>query len=447
MNILPTLRLLTVVLLFGLGSVWAQVEELQLEPLTAHVDVLPRQTLTLLLRVTNTGNAVRTVQPQLELPPGWRLLLPPETLSLPPTEARTALFTLLVSAEATAGDYILPVLLEEGGVISATGAAFSVRVQRVDGLEAVLLEAPSFVLAEPYTLRFVVRNTGNSAHDVGLTASANPAMPVGVEPRSVRLEAGASQEVLVRVAVPASLASSASQRVRLTAQSMSAVALQATAQAAVDLIPRRLSAAAGLHTFPLLVEGSWRLEQGFGRGAPNLEVSGSGRLWDEDPGRLSLSYRPQSKLVEYLHPDFRVSAGERRFSLSPLSPAEDGTGLELEASMAPLRLRLLGYRRGGDRLGLQATAFGEHADASLNVFWQPELPGPLLGGSARYFPDLSPGQQVTFDLEVGAQLGAAHGLPGALRLGGSAAAGPFSLSLGWQGVPAVRVLSSWTEAR
>lgn len=158
------------------------------------------------------------------------------------------------------------------------------------------------------------------------------------------------------------------------------------------------------------------LEEGLG--TVRWEISGEGKLWDEEPGTLELRFgnRPtidsRSNFVEYSQPDFRLTLGEQRFSLSPLVRGGSGLGVSAQGTMqlAPeldFDTQVQAYTGSdGARFGLRMAALLlAQSEASINVLANPSGPDTLLSGQLRIFPEIEGLKTLDFEAEYGLQLG------------------------------------------
>ncbi len=427
-----------------LGTGYAQ--PLTFQAATPELAALPRETLNLALQLENTGDAPWRGLPELSLPQGWRAVLEPGEVALEPGESYLALFTVLVSGSAEAGEYTLPVTYTDPSGVKLS-ATYTVRVREVRELEMVLLEVPSYVVAAPYTARFSVRNAGNRPEQVTLRARDNLSLPLSTDPAQLRLASGEAVEVAVTAGVAADLGQSESHYLYLEASVPDDPEVVSSAGATVELIPRSLSEASAYHLFPLklwlgetLSTEPRAVPDRFG--GLNLSVSGVGQLWDEDPGTLDLqlgtgsSQTGDKNLVSYESPDFEVAAGEQSLSLAPLTASRDGVGLSAQHNFA---------FGASDRLEAQALVYGTPTEVgvglrtsaafgSLFEFGAYSLVsggpyGTVVGGELKLHPEFKGLTELNLETEYGLQTDTgARGF----RLGGAAAANEGALSVSWQ---------------
>lgn len=349
-----------------LGASYAQ--PLTFQAATPSLEALPRETVNLALQLTNTGNIPWRGLPKLSLPRGWRTVLEPGDVVLEPGESYLALFTVLVSASAEAGEYTLPVTYTDpaGTEFSAT---YTVRVKEVRKVELVLLEAPPYVVAAPYTARFSVRNAGNRPEQVTLRARDNLSLPLSTNPAQLRLASGEAVEITVTAGVSKDHGQSDSHYLYLEASVPDDAEVVSSAGATVELIPRSLSEASAYHLFPLklrlgetLTTEPQSVPNRFG--GLNLSVSGVGQLWDGDPGTLDFQLGTESSrtgeenLISYESPAFEVAAGEQSLSLSPLTASRNGVGLSAQHDFT---------FGAGDHLEAQALVYGTPTEVGVGL--------------------------------------------------------------------------------
>jgi len=429
-------------LLLGAGH----AQPLTFQAATPSLVALPRETVNLALQLENTGDVPWRGMPELRLPQGWRPVLKPGELVLEPGESYLALFTVLVSGSAEAGEYTLPVTYTDpsGAKLSAT---YTVRVREVRALETVLLEAPTYVIAAPYTARFSVRNAGNRPEQVTLRARDNLSLALSTDPAQLRLASGEVVEVAVTAGVAADLGQSESHYLYLEASVPDDPKVVSSAGATVELISRSLSEASAYHLFPLKL----RLGETLSTEPPavpdhfgglNLSVSGAGQLWDKDPGKLNFqlgtgsSRTGDKNLISYESSAFEVAAGEQSLALSPLTASRDGVGLSAQHDFAfgasdRFEAQVLVYGTPTEvGVGLRTSAaFGSLFELGAYSLLSGGPYGTVVGGELKLHPEL--GGLTELDLETEFGLQTDTGARG-FRLSGAAAANEGALSASWQ---------------
>jgi hypothetical protein len=184
---------------------------------------------------------------------------------------------------------------------------------------------------------------------------------------------------------------------------------------------------------------------GEGLGTLRWEVSGEGKLWDEDAGTLELRFgnRPtldsRHNFVEYSQPDFRLTLGEQRFSLSPLIRGGSGLGLSTQGTVQleperKLDAHAVAYMGGdGGRFGVRVAApLLAQTEASINVLTNPGKLNALLSGQLRIFPEISGLETFAFEGEYGLHLSNDASARYAANLSAEIAGGTDSLELSYR---------------
>lgn len=342
-------------LAFGQGAapVGASGPEVRATAVTPVVVAAPRATFTLGLRFENTGAQVAVFEPQVALPAGWTLLVPPGEVRLGAGEVRVVVFSVLLAADARAGAYLFPVTFAPFRTEPRQEVAFEVRVPEVQRVVLAVLDGPAYVASDRFTTRFLLRNDSNTPMTVRLTASSSASLPLALEPETAALEPGASIEVLVHATVPDRLVASTTHVLTLRAEHAELPDVQAVARSTSELVPHRSSATAAWRTFPLTVRWSFdgRYDGAFRAGRPLLEVFGAGALAEHDPGRFTVRLVarldrplvPEELVVSYRVAGSGVTLGDQAFTRSTLLPTEDGFGVSAEWRGEPIPgVRLVG---------------------------------------------------------------------------------------------------------
>lgn len=430
----------------GIGS----AQQLRLEVLTPPGEAVPRQAVTLGLAVHNESPDSWRGSARPQLPQGWRLLVPPEELALEEGETGRLFFTVVAPPTAAAGEYRLAVTLVGAKGAPEGEAVFAVRVRRVARVGISLLAAPRFVLSEPYTARFAVRNEGNVGLELKLSVTDNLQFPLTVGPAILRLAASEAAEVTVSVDVPPGLERSATHTLSLSAQASDDPLTRASHFLGVELVPTRPSGRTALHTFPLRVRFSSGLDattsgtSSARLGVPQIHVFGTGALWDKDPGSFSVSFKNavdfsrHENLVTYQRHDFRIAAGDQTFSLSPLLPGPSGFGLDARGAFRPWpAAEVAGHafaydNRSGTGLGARASLeLGSQAVLAANALLPFGSSAPVVAGQLELSPDIGGDGVLTLDLEYARRLADA-GSAAAFSVRGSAGTQHTGLDLAWR---------------
>src|SRR5690554_6292304 len=131
------LRILAIGLLMALPAprVLAQPGQVVLEPTTPRVEASPRGVVTLTYQVTNETGAPVSLIPRVELPEGWRLLVPPASLDLEGGSSGSGLFMVFVPPNERAGEHPVLLHLQEMSGLPVQPARFLVRVASLEQVE------------------------------------------------------------------------------------------------------------------------------------------------------------------------------------------------------------------------------------------------------------------------------------------------------------------------
>ncbi len=205
------------------------------------------------------------------------------------------------------------------------------------------------------------------------------------------------------------------------------------------------------HTFPLDLRIStnvnpYMLPTNFveGLGTLRWEVSGEGKLWEEDPGTLQLRFGTlpnvgnRDNFIDYSQPNFRLTLGEQSSSLSTLVSGDTSFGLDVQGTLRltselNLDAHVLAYTGDdGGNFGLRIAApHLAQTEASINVLANPGRRDTLLSGQLRIFPKVEGLETLDFGVEYGLQLSdvpTTH----AIDLNAALAEGPHSATLSYQ---------------
>ena len=402
----------------------------------------PHQAVSLVVKVTNHRRVPLAVSPQHGLFQGWTMVVPPEELTLAPGESQIVPFTVLPPGDVAPGSYTFPLAYRGPQADESAEALFTIVVPPVRRLEAKVLKAPGYALAEPYSVRFAVRNAGNGPEEVALSISDNLGMQLSLQPETVHLAPGETAEVVASVAVPSDLPQPERQRLTLTAKGGSDTDTAVTARATVDLIPQQLDEFSAFHTFPLRVRLSGDTSAlANPLGGTTVEVSGSGKLWDQDPGRFRLRLSntmdlgATKNLIEYRHPDFRLAAGDQNFSLSPLVTGGNGFGVNAQAQLdiaaaVEIGVQALAATGSSSHFGLGSTVtLFSQADILAYTLVPVGQAGVVWGARARLFPDVNGIASLGLEAEYARQPNVSAS---AFRTEAAVVAGPVSFGLDWR---------------
>lgn len=399
--------------------------------LNPSLPALPGRPVALLARVANEGNVPLRLEPQVEVPPGWVVLVPPPEVELTPLEQETVLMSVLPPAGARAGPQAVRVTWSDDRAGVSAPASFALAAPEEARLQVSLLASPGYTVAEPYRLRFSVRNAGNRPERVRLEVRENLGIPTRPTPATLRLEPGQSAEVTVQADVPASLARSAYHRVILMAVSDQAPQVQASAEASVELVARSAPLQAAYRWLP--VTAAWEARAGPAARHLVWEVTGSAVPEREGGGSLSVRLSEEGSLAVYQAPHWSAAAGRQTFALSPLTLFDrEADGVDVRGRLGGWEAVLQALEAADGRLAGLRLGYGRDTlhDTSVQVLAAPTSGWAVASASVRTAP--RPG--LYLEGEAGCALRPSAGCgPGALQAASTYAVGPWSLAARWEG--------------
>jgi len=175
------------------------VEVLPPPPITAR----PGEFITRVFTVTNQGTLDDVYTLRVTTPPGWLLLGLPGELALGAGESAKVFISVLVPAEAAAGEYelILWATSQADPTVSAEGVCI-IEVVPAAGVRVLPPPGEEVIPGETVTYAFIVENTGNVPDTFALEARSSRGYPVEVSPTTLSLPFGERGGVRVRLQVP-----------------------------------------------------------------------------------------------------------------------------------------------------------------------------------------------------------------------------------------------------
>ena len=403
----------------------------------------PGRPLALLAQVVNEGNVPLRLQPRVELPPGWVLLVPPPSEQLQPLQQEIVLMSVLPPAAARAGAATVRAWWTDEQLGVGAVASFPLTVPEAPRLQVDLLTSPGYTLSEPYRLRFSVRNAGNRPERVRLDVRENLGIPTHAVPGTLRLDPGQSAEVTVQADVPSDLSASAYHRVVLTAVSEQAPQVQASAAASVELVARTAPLQAAYRWLPLTA--TWDTRIGPVSRRQDFQVEGTAWLpaAPGDDRSLSLRLREAGSLAVYRAPRWSAALGRQTFALSPLTLFDrQADGLDVRGRLGGWEAVVQALQASGERQAGLRVGYGWDAlhDLSVQLLAAPDRGWTVVSAAAR----AAPLPALRLEGEAGCTLpGSSPGCgPGALRAAFAYAGQAWSLSLrgegrepGYEGTP------------
>ena len=398
-------------------------------PLNPPSAARPGKPLALLARLVNEGNVPLRLEPEVEAPSGWAVLVPPPSLDLAPQEQQTVLMSVLPPAGARAGPHALRVTWADAPSRVSAAAVFALQVPEEARLQVSLLSSPAYTVAEPYRLRFRVRNAGNRPESVRLEVRENLGIPTRAVPAALQLEPGQGEDVTVQADVPADLARSGYHRVVLTALSDRSPDVRASAETAVEVVPRSAPLQAAYRWLP--GTAAWGA-----RATPDTRrltwAFSTAALPTRGGGWLSLRLGEEDSLVAYRGPRGSAAAGRQIFALSPLTLfGREADGVDVRGVWGGWEGVVQALEAPEGTLAGLRLSYGPDPgrDASVQALAAPEAGWTAV--SAGFRAALRAGLHL--EGEAGCTLAAGFGCgAGALRGASTYAAGPWSLSARWE---------------
>lgn len=318
---------------------------------TGSVAVDAGAAFTAVFAIANDSDDSTRVAPALALPAGWVAVIGARAFVLAPRTRDTWLASVSIPRGAPAGRYVLRGTLAAG--TEAPGSALQedsvvlfVRERRA--LEAVPIEAPGWVLAGgSYQARFLVLNRGNVPVSVALTGTSSRGTRTVAEPAALRLAAGASAAVTVRVEAAPSAARTVDDVIQLAVADRVDSTSRAVVSARTTVVPRD-GGGAEFATMPAFVSVR---SVGGASGVSPLVLAGSGQLADRRTQVDFLFQAPTDQRspwgfgerdeyrLNVQGPSYRMRLGDNSYGRSPLtSTGMMGTGAELQVTRGALEV-------------------------------------------------------------------------------------------------------------
>mgnify|MGYP000886252970 FL=1 len=362
-SIRATLGLLSLLALTA-SVAWPQpaAHGLDVRPLTTDLrQAHPGSISTMSFRTINRSEQTREFSEAIELPAGWRVLSPPRSFELAPSEDHLRILAFSVPRSAEAGIYEIGYLVRALDDYAITAAAsLSVQVTTVRRMRMEVEQAPSLLIAGESTdaiLRLV--NEGNSARSVRISAEdGGEGLSLEVTPEEFDVVAGGFANITVRLtAARAARGGRTTVPIRVWSADDPAAAPLASAGFAVEVVPVIAGTAAREHRFPMALtlmltgdsesSGFQAQLQGKGdlspRGRSSLELLARGPD-QQHTGTFGL--RDEWR-VAYASEGFALTVGDQTAGLSLLTdPHRYGRGIAAQGALSP-DWRVGGYTLSG----------------------------------------------------------------------------------------------------
>lgn len=381
-------RLFLVMFLTAASSVLAQGPGIEVVPVSPGIITTgPGEIITFAIRVTNRAGVQEELRETIDLPPGWRAVMPPLDFILEPNEAVSRLIAVQVGRAAPAGDYeMLYKAASRRDHALADRAVVRVSVMPVYDLFLQIEDkAPERVVAgEPFSLRVRLVNRGNAELAVTMDLRFTSEGQATVIPEAFRLPAGENR--LLEVSARANPAEEQLRRSHLriearTDRTVSGRPVTARLSVPVDVVP--LVAGKDMYLrYP--VKFFARFGGDDNDSGLQFGLHGNGYLDEnrlqhlefllqapdrQDDGVLG---RRDEYWLRYKEPRYSVLAGDQAYALSPLTSwyrYGRGLGADLHPPDSPLGAGLYHVQ---DRW-----AYQERADTAAYLSFTPR-PGVTL---------------------------------------------------------------------
>lgn len=367
---------------------WSQAfafsEDIILEPLQPVTRVTPGEAATFGVRIENLGNEAEELEFEVDLPTGWRMLIPPDPfLALQSGESAVLLLTIAVPIDAVPGDTKVRLITRDTAWMREVETDFIASVQGHAIIDMRVVEQPELTNGDAYDIRFLVINSGNIPHELLFRAQPTRDYAFQVTPNQINLAPDEQVEVVVH-ARPGRQAQRTPglQSIQLLAIERETQSVIGRSIARVEVVPKRLSSLGAFHTFPLRLELTWR--DWADDASVQWQLVGRGSLSDTDPGTLRVRFRDEYQFAEYETNDWRIAGGHQRVFLSPLTENRgmEGFGFELEQYGTPVNWQAFTFSdqsreisRSGGRLTFYYN--DENSNIGVNFVSRPDESGDL----------------------------------------------------------------------
>ncbi len=314
------------------------------------IEIKPQSSSTFVFRAVNRSGASVVCEPSVELPLGWRLLVPEAAYTLAPYEDSLRLVGIFVPPGTVAGIYKVLYRLTIGGSAAVEEAAALVRVPAEAALALRVVKSPDFVLAgDSFLAGFEVVNLGNSPAEITLSVQSPDGLQAAADWTTARLEAGEARGLGLTVKTDASLRRLLDGRITVTAAAAppEAAPVRESAVSEVKVIPRvsgfddyyrRIPvefSAVGVYNPAARTGGQFRLE-----GIGTLDAAGRQTIdfLFRGPGladMLNFGLQREEYRFSYESPGASIRLGDHVFSLTKLTESgRYGRGAGAEISPA-----------------------------------------------------------------------------------------------------------------
>jgi hypothetical protein len=250
------------------------------------------EVLSIVFRVRVANGRELDLVPRVQLPAGWRLLMPEAPFRLGAGAEEVRLVSITIPALAAAGRYVARYVATVGGRESAADSVI-VQIRERRSLVAIVERVPSFAIADSsYEVVFRIRNAGNVAARLTPRVRSRAGFGAHLAAESLDVAPGASGTVIVRVdtrrADRAPLVTGIPDNLELRLGATDSLATRPAAVAHVRVYPQSVSSDVPYHTLPttLTIHGSPQAS-----GAGIAELSAHGALIDGGHTKANLLVR------------------------------------------------------------------------------------------------------------------------------------------------------------
>ncbi len=388
--------LLTLVLTGILSA--GEYEGMDIEILSPCKETEPGEIINLLCEVINDGQLKKDIEMEIELFPGWKLLTPPEQLSLTSGMSETVIIPVYIGGNSRAGHYVLPISVTTARSQKKIKEEFIINVKKRKDLSVKCLEAPDYAVSgEKYRVKFIISNRGNTEEKITLQVKNNLSFPLQVNSDSVKLQPGEERVISVEATVPENYCKSVTQYLKLKAVNKRGKTI-AVSSARIKVIPRKMSRASIYHTYPLQVT----LGRKSGNEHLNWQLWGSGKLREGEENELFINYNEKSNFLKYSSPLLQITAGDKSVSFSQLTELYNKEYLQLLRKGKRGNIGLFYCK--DKSWGLKAARrFNEKNKSSIQYLDFPRTPALLTVKS-----NFSQGSRFHLNTEYGQHLGGAE---------------------------------------
>lgn len=257
----------------------------------------PGNMVTLSFRVTNLDSERRKFVPEMELPAGWREIVPELPFSLDPNSSDLRFLTIFVPGSAIAQPYSIRYRVEPKGLISGSDQdEVTVLVNEVTDVSLNLRSSEYLIEGLPESATLQVANRSNVVLPLRIQIDGGEwieaTLPLGMDTAVWALDPGEQQRFSLDLAIREGLPVHESGYLSIQLLHAETGAVLASRQTEIELIPRERRAFDPWHRFPVeaaLLSGYKRVQGD--AGSTQIEITGEGSLDEEEKHHLELMVR------------------------------------------------------------------------------------------------------------------------------------------------------------